>query len=56
MTPIDDNTLAHWQRTIDELIADIDSLLADITATSEPNLTTVVKLLDCEHLGGATYE
>jgi hypothetical protein len=55
MTPIDDNTLAHWQQQLDELIADIDALVADITASSELGLSTVDKL-DCVHFGGSVYE
>jgi hypothetical protein len=55
LTPLDDDTLLRCQQQLDELIVEIDDLLADIEATAEPNCLAA-KQFECEHLGGAVYE
>jgi hypothetical protein len=56
MTPIDDETLASWQRQVDALISDIDDLLADIAAEAEGLLVAANKIERTIHLGGSRYE
>jgi hypothetical protein len=57
LTPLDDDTLLRCQEQLDELIVEIDALIADIAASSERDFDLLRRYKsNCEHCGGATYE